>query len=120
MKKLIAAVTLASALAVPAAPAAAEEADAWWGRKPCQWGEIGTSIWHDTPATDYEEIRLCIPRIYPEAAAATQAPSPAASDIPPPAGTKPCPAPYVGGYIVWVDTGPTGYHEEWFCIPGGP
>ena len=44
----------------------------------------------------------------------------AASEIPPPAGTKPCPAPYTGGFILWVNTGPTGYHEEWFCIPGGP
>ena len=44
----------------------------------------------------------------------------AASEIPPPAGTKPCPPPYVRGFILWVDTGPTGYHEEWFCIPGGP
>ena len=43
-----------------------------------------------------------------------------ASEIPPPAGTKPCPAPYTGGFILWINTGPTGYHEEWFCIPGGP
>ena len=43
-----------------------------------------------------------------------------ASEIPPPAGTKPCPPPYVRGFILWVNTGPTGYHEEWFCIPGGP
>lgn len=43
-----------------------------------------------------------------------------AGDIPPPAGTERCPAPYTGGFILWVDTGPTGYHEEWFCIPGGP
>lgn len=43
-----------------------------------------------------------------------------ASEIPPPAGTKRCPAPYTHGTIVWVNTGPTGYHEEWFCIPGGP
>jgi hypothetical protein len=45
--------------------ATADEPDAWWGRKPCQWGEIGTVIWHDTPATEYQEIDLCIPRIYP-------------------------------------------------------
>jgi hypothetical protein len=43
-----------------------------------------------------------------------------ASDIPPPAGTKRCPAPYTGGFILWIDTKVTGYHEEWFCIPGGP
>lgn len=44
----------------------------------------------------------------------------AASEIPPPAGTKPCPAPYTGGYIVWVLIPGVGYHEEWACIPGGP
>lgn len=44
----------------------------------------------------------------------------AASDIPPPAGTDPCPAPYTGGYIVWVRIPGVGYHEEWVCIPGGP
>lgn len=54
------------------------------------------------------------------AALALPAAPAAASEIPPPAGTKPCPAPYVGGFILWVNTGPTGYHEEWFCIPGGP
>ncbi len=43
-----------------------------------------------------------------------------ASEIPPPAGIKDCPAPYVEGFILWVDTRATGYHEEWFCIPGGP
>lgn len=43
-----------------------------------------------------------------------------ASEIPPPAGIKDCPAPYVDGFILWIDTRPTGYHEEWFCIPGGP
>ena len=40
---------------------------------------------------------------------------PAAADIPQPAGAKPCPAPYTG-VILWVNTAPTGYHEEWFCI----
>jgi hypothetical protein len=54
------------------------------------------------------------------AAIALPAAPAAASDIPPPVGTKPCPAPYTGGFILWINTGPTGYHEEWFCIPGGP
>lgn len=44
----------------------------------------------------------------------------AASEIPPPAGTKPCPAPYTGGYIVWVQLPVIGYREQWACIPGGP
>jgi hypothetical protein len=66
LKKLIASAIVAAAIALPVAPAAAEDADAWWGRKPCAWGEIGTVIWHDTPATDYEEIRLCVPRVYPD------------------------------------------------------
>lgn len=42
IKKLIAGAIVAAAVALPVAPAAAEEADAWWGRKPCGWGEIGT------------------------------------------------------------------------------
>lgn len=63
MKKVIACAIAAAAIVVPAVPAAAGSADAWWGRKPCQWGEIGTIIWHDTPVTEYEEIDLCIPRI---------------------------------------------------------
>lgn len=43
-----------------------------------------------------------------------------ASEIPPYAGTKRCPAPYTGGTIVWTDTPVTPYEEHWFCIPGGP
>jgi hypothetical protein len=44
----------------------------------------------------------------------------AASEIPPYAGTKRCPAPYTHGTIVWTDTPVTPYEEHWFCIPGGP
>lgn len=64
MKKLIASAIVAAAIALPAVPAPAAESDAWWGRKPCGWGEAGQVVWHDTPATEYQEIRLCIP-IYP-------------------------------------------------------
>ena len=42
-----------------------------------------------------------------------------ASEIPQPAGVKKCPPGYVG-IIVWVDTAPTGYREEPFCIHVGP
>lgn len=35
-------------------------------------------------------------------------------------GTKRCPAPYVGGTIVWHDTPVTSYQEIWLCIPGTP
>jgi hypothetical protein len=48
------------------------------------------------------------------ALAAPAAPA-AASDIPQPAGTKPCPAGFVG-VIVWVNTQPTGYRELSFCF----
>ncbi|HEX2195778.1 MAG TPA: hypothetical protein VHJ76_02530 [Actinomycetota bacterium] len=54
------------------------------------------------------------------AALALPAGSAAASEIPPYAGTKSCPAPYTGGYIVWHDTPVTAYDEIWLCIPGGP
>jgi hypothetical protein len=42
-----------------------------------------------------------------------------ASDIPQPVGAKRCPPGYVG-VILWVNTAPTGYHEEPFCIHVGP
>lgn len=67
MKKLVTAALATAALALPALPAAADETAAWWGRKNCQWGEVGTVIWHDTPVTEYQEIRLCIPRVPPPA-----------------------------------------------------
>lgn len=92
MKKLIASAIVAAAIALPAVPAAADESDAWWGRKPCAWGEAGTIIWHDTPATEYQEIRLCIPRIYPDGAAAGDVSAA-------PAGVTFCGA--TGHYIVW-------------------
>lgn len=68
MKKLIASVTVAAAIALPVVPASAEDTAAWAGRKPCPWGYVGTIIWHDTPATDYEEIRICVPRFDPPGA----------------------------------------------------
>ncbi len=39
----------------------------------------------------------------------------ALADIPQPAGVERCSPGYVG-VIVWVDTAPTGYHEEPVCI----
>lgn len=110
MKKLIASAVVAAAVALPAAPATAADA-AWWGRKPCDWGEMGTIIWHDTPATDYEEVNLCFPRVGPGA--------PRSEGVAM-VGTKRCPAPYVGGTIVWHDTPVTDYEEIWLCIPGTP
>lgn len=65
-------------------------------------------------------MKKLIASVIAAAAIALPATPAAASDIPPPAGTKPCPPPYVRGFILWINTGPTGYHEEWFCIPGGP
>ena len=100
VKKLVASAVVAAAIALPAAPAAAEGSDAWWGRKPCAWGEIGTIIWHDTPVTDYEEIRLCVPRIYPDATTASQASNPA--------GVYHCGG---TGYIVWYYDLQGRYHE---------
>ena len=109
MKKLIAGAIVAAAIAVPVAPAAADESDAWWGRKPCAWGEIGTVIWHDTPATDYEEIRLCIPRIYPDTAQA--------GDMSARAGVGKCES--VGGgygvYVWWYDLD-NRYHRTNTCL----
>lgn len=90
MRKLIASAIVAAAIVLPAAPAAAEDADAWWGRKPCDWGEIGTVIWHDTPATDYQEIHLCFPRVGPGVATA--------GDMSNPAGVYRCGG---TGIIVW-------------------
>jgi hypothetical protein len=45
--------------------------------------------------------------------------SASASEIPQPAGVKKCPPGYIG-IIVWVNTAPTGYQEEPFCIHVGP
>ena len=107
MKKLIASVIAAAAIAVPAVPAAAAETDAWWGYKNCQWGEIGRVIWHDTPFTEYEEIRLCIPRIYPVGVAV--------EDTSARAGVTRCGA--AGHYIVWYYDLDNQYHELWnSCI----
>lgn len=61
MKKLIASVIAAAAIAIPAAPAAADGV-AMFGTKPCPAPYTGGTIfWHDTPVTPYEEIWLCIP-----------------------------------------------------------
>jgi hypothetical protein len=108
LKKLVATACAVMALAVPAAPAAAADgSDAWWGRKPCQWGEIGTIIWHDTPATEYEEIDLCVPRIYPDDTKAIDGPARA--------GVTFCGA--FGHYIVWYYDLDGNYHEPWnSCI----
>lgn len=65
MKKLVTATLATAALVVPALPATADEDAQYVGRKSCQWGEVGTVIWHDTPVTEYEEIRFCIPRVPP-------------------------------------------------------
>ncbi|MDQ3952954.1 MAG: hypothetical protein M3279_08345 [Actinomycetota bacterium] len=111
MKKSIASVVLAAAIALPALPAAAAESDAWWGRKPCPWGEVGTIIWHDTPFTDYEEIRLCVPRIGPGGEAATDSAR---------AGVSRCTGGgYEGVYVWWYDLD-NRYHERRFCIYTGP
>ena len=75
---------------LPEAPADAEGSDAWWGRKPCPSSYVGTIIWHDTPATEYEEIWLCIPPIYPD--------DRTASPTSYPAGVYHCGG---TGYIVW-------------------
>ncbi len=113
MKKMIASIVAATAIAVPAVPAAAAEDAAWWGRKPCPWGEIGTIIWHDTPFTEYEEIRLCVPRIYPGAATF----DPAAR-----AGVGNCQTwhpGYRGVYVWWYDLD-NNYHRTNTCIYVGP
>ncbi|MDQ4125773.1 MAG: hypothetical protein M3134_09265 [Actinomycetota bacterium] len=100
MKKLIASVIVAAAIALPAVPAAAGGADAWWGRKPCDWGEVGTVIWHDTPATEYEEIRLCFPRVGPGA--------PESGDVYLPVGVHRCGG---TGIVVWYYDLQGRYHE---------
>lgn len=113
MKKLIASAIVAAAIALPAAPATAETAAAWWGRKPCGWSEIGTIVWHDTPATDYQEIDLCIPR--PD-------PGPGASDASagPIVGVRQCPAPYTGVIVYHVDYNTGGPIDlVALCIPVG-
>lgn len=102
MKKLIATACALVALALPAGPAAAaDDTDAWWGRKPCQWGEIGTIVWHDTPATEYEEIRLCVPRIYPQATTAGDKTDPAGPIV----HTEECPPGYIGRTVYVADRG---------------
>lgn len=100
MKKLIASAIVAAAIALPAVPAAADESDAWWGRKPCSFYEAGTVIWHDTPATDYQEIRLCFPRVGPDAAQA--------ADMSARAGVHRCGG---TGIIVWYYDLQNRYHE---------
>lgn len=110
MKKLIASAIVAAAIVLPAAPAAAADVDAWWGRKPCDWGEVGTVVWHDTPATDYEEIRLCFPRVGPGVAPA--------DDGPARAGVASCYklGPGHRGYFVWWYDLDGNYHRTDTCV----
>ena len=100
-RKLIAGACLAATLVLPSVPAAAADAAAWWGRKPCDWGEMGTIIWHDTPATDYEEINLCFPRVGPV--------PPKTAHVTARAGVYFCGA--TGHYIVWYYDLDGRYHE---------
>ncbi|HEV2757749.1 MAG TPA: hypothetical protein VG318_18470 [Actinomycetota bacterium] len=55
------------------------------------------------------------------AAAALAVTAPAgATEIPPYAGTKRCPAPYTHGTVIWTDTPVTPYQEREVCFASGP
>lgn len=117
MKKLIVTALATAAIALPAVPAAAADADAWWGRKPCWTGEAGVVIWHDTPATEYQEIRLCMP-IYPRAAAGNADGTAVAAR----AGVSRCETiggGYRGVYVWWYDLD-NRYHRTNTCVYVGP